>query len=147
MKGSTMKLLAAIFAFVVAVPVCSAEETIGDLLASRQAEKDKSEKARVQPAFTLSAQSKSSPPLPRLMAIRGMNDKLVATLETDAGKVEASLSNPELPDGWRLVAIHAGRVDLKNDARGMKIFTVYLSGRAARSDTLALPPAPPALLK
>lgn len=138
MKKTIKRAVFAILLSFVATGVMA--ESMSDIIREKNREADKSKPvAQVMDDAML---KKRDVPPPRLVAVRGVDESLSATFESDGGAFEASAKNPELGGGWSLISINGARASVQHGKN--KPITVFLTGRVGNSSTSQdfLPPPP-----
>lgn len=116
-------------------------ENMNDLI--NQAMQEQNKAKPVAQTLDMAPQSrKNDVPPPRLVAVRGVNDRVTATFESETGAFEASTMNPELGGGWSLVSISGTRAQIRRGNE--KPVTVFLTNRVGNSSSSKdyLPPPP-----
>lgn len=133
------KTVLAVMMLSFALPVLA--ESMSDIIGAKLKEADKN-KPVAQMMDQDSIKKKDTPP-PRLVGVRGVDENVTATFESDDGAFEATPKAPELGNGWELVSISGARAQIRR-GKGKPV-TIFLTGRVGNASTSQdyVPPAPP----
>lgn len=105
-------------------------ETVNDILQKNKTVAQTVPDASIKKAPVI----RFSPPPPKMIAIRGVDDKITATFEFETSLADASAESPDIGDGWKFVSAVGGKIKIRygNDAP----VVVRLSGRASSAATV-----------
>jgi len=116
-------------------------ESMSDIIDAKLKDADKNKP--VAQMMDQNATKKKDAPPPRLVGVRGVDENVTATFESDDGAFEASTKMPELGNGWELVSIGGARAQIRRGTN--KPITIFLTDRVGNASTSQdyVPPAPP----
>lgn len=145
-----LKQIVASLSLLLALPVMAESTSVpvmagsmSDIINERINERNReADKTKLQVIIDPSVVSRKKSP-PRLVGLRGIDENLVATFESESGAFETSMKSTDLPDGWKLISIGHGRAKISHGKD--KPITVFLTGRVgnATSPQDIFPPPPP----